>query len=69
MKGKSKTPKRTISRLPVKSTQTILPKLFKGMDFFEDVVKGKVNTKTFVYGGGEDQKRTEYEVKTWNSGA
>jgi len=49
----------------VKSTQTVLPKLFKGMDFFEDVANSKINTKTLIYGGSENQDRTKYKVRVW----
>lgn len=50
----------------IKSTQTILPKLFKGLDYFEKVVNSKVSRKTLVYGGSENQNRTHYDVRRWN---
>lgn len=51
----------------VKSTQTILPKLFQGMDFFEDIANGKVKKRTLIYGGSENQGRTKYDIKVWNN--
>lgn len=49
----------------IKSTQTILQKLFRNMDLFEKISGNKVLHKTLVYGGMEDQKRTKYTVKSW----
>jgi len=51
----------------VKSTQTILPKLFQGMDFFENIVNGKVSRRTLIYGGSENQDRTKYDIRTWGN--
>ena len=50
----------------VKSTQTILPKLFKGMDFFGDITNGMVKTRTLIYGGKENQDRTKYDIRAWD---
>lgn len=49
----------------IKSTQTILPKLFKGMDYFSEITKGKVKMRTLVYGGNDSHERTEYLVRRW----
>jgi len=49
----------------VKSTQTILPQLFSGLDRFSTIAKGQVKTQTLVYGGAESQSRTHYQVSTW----
>ena len=51
----------------MKSTQTILPKLFKGLDYFSDITKGKVNARTLVYGGLDNQDRTNYQVRAWDA--
>ena len=49
----------------IKSTQTILPKLFKNMDYFSELTKGKVKSRTLIYGGEEVQERTRYGVRGW----
>ncbi len=49
----------------VKSTRTVLPKLFKGLDYFEKLAGDKVQSKTLVYSGEEGQQRTEYKVRGW----
>jgi predicted AAA+ superfamily ATPase len=52
----------------IKSTQTILPKLFKGLDYFSGLAKGQVKACTLVYGGQDNQDRTNYLVRTWDGG-
>ena len=49
----------------VKSTRTVLPKLFKGLDYFEKLAGDKVQSKTLIYGGEEGQDRTAYRVRGW----
>jgi uncharacterized protein len=49
----------------IKSTQTILPKLLKGMDYFSDLAKGKVKSKTIIYGGQDAHDRSSFAVRTW----
>ena len=51
----------------VKSTQTILPALFKGMDYFSGLAAERVKVKTLIYGGQENQDRTNYKVRAWNN--
>ena len=51
----------------IKATQTILPKLFQGMDYFASITAGKTKTKTLIYGGEENQERTKYAVRTWDA--
>jgi len=50
----------------IKSTKTVLPKLFKNLDVFERWSGGKVNQKILVYGGTETQNRTHHLVCAWN---
>ena len=50
----------------IKSTQTIVPKLFKGMDFFENIVNGNVKHRTLIFGGDSNQDRTKYAIRSWN---
>lgn len=52
----------------VKSTQTVVPKLFKGMDFFNGIEGARVADKTLIYGGSDNQDRTEYRIRSWNLG-
>ena len=51
----------------IKATQTISTALFKEMDRFEEIAKPAQVNKTLVYGGDENQKRTNYEVLSWQN--
>jgi hypothetical protein len=51
-----------------KIIQTVLPKLFKGMDYFSEISQGKVKTKTLLYGGNDSHDRTNYRVRDWKGG-
>lgn len=51
----------------IKSSKTILPKMIKGLDYFDKITNGKVNSKTLLYGGNEDEKRTNFIVKSWKN--
>lgn len=52
----------------VKSTQTILPKLLSGMNYFSEIAGGKVKSRTVIYGGNDSHDRTDYRVRRWSEG-
>jgi predicted AAA+ superfamily ATPase len=49
----------------IKSTQTVLPALFKGLDYFSGLENVKIHSKNLIYGGLDTQYRTEYTVRGW----
>ncbi len=49
----------------MKSTTTIMSDLFKGLNYFEKIYPEKINEKTLVYAGLENQKRTGLNVISW----
>ncbi|TLV00436.1 ATP-binding protein [Dyadobacter luticola] len=51
----------------IKSTQTIMSEQFRGMNYFSEVAAGKVGKKTLIYGGKENQQRTQYTVIGWEN--
>ncbi len=51
----------------IKSTETITPAQFKGMDFFEGIAKPQASNKTLIYGGIQNQDRSNYTVLGWSS--
>lgn len=51
----------------IKSTQTILSKVFKGLDYFQNLVPDGIHSRTLIYGGDEDQNRTKYRVRGWRN--
>jgi uncharacterized protein len=53
--------------IEMKSTTTIMSDLFKGLNYFEKIYPQIVNSKTLLYGGLENQKRTGLEVISWKN--
>ncbi|MBB5438696.1 hypothetical protein HDC92_002377 [Pedobacter sp. AK017] len=51
----------------IKATQTISASLFKELDYFEGLTPNLVIKKNLIYGGGEDQSRTKYNVISWKN--
>ncbi len=51
----------------IKATQTISSGLFKEMDRFEAIAAPAQVSKTLIYGGNEDEKRTKYSVLGWKN--
>ncbi|HBK72510.1 MAG TPA: AAA family ATPase [Flavobacteriaceae bacterium] len=49
----------------IKSSTTILPKMIKGLDYFDKISNKKVKSKTLIYAGNENQNRTKFTVKSW----
>ncbi|GAB3936837.1 ATP-binding protein [Mucilaginibacter myungsuensis] len=51
----------------IKATQTVSNALFKNMDKFESIATPAEVSKTLIYGGSEDQRRTNYKVLGWKN--
>jgi len=51
----------------IKATQTITPALFKEMDLFANLVPSEQVNKTLIYGGTQNQDRTNYKVLGWQN--
>jgi len=51
----------------IKATQTISAGLFKEMDRFGEIAAPAEVDKTLIYGGGENEKRTKYDVLSWRN--
>lgn len=49
----------------IKSTRTVIPDLFKGLNYFSDLMKDDNLEKTLVYGGSENQQRKAGRVVSW----
>jgi len=50
----------------IKASSTIKPAFFKTMDDFEQI-SGETVKKTLLYGGDQNQNRTNYDVRGWDS--
>lgn len=46
----------------IKATQTVTPDLFKNMNKFEVTASSQKVEKTLIYGGSENQKRSQCKV-------
>ncbi len=57
----------TFDIFEIKASQTILSNQFKGLNFLQNIAPHAVSAKTLIYGGLENQSRTEYNVKSWRS--
>ncbi|QPH38153.1 ATP-binding protein [Pedobacter endophyticus] len=49
----------------VKATETVSSKLFKQMDKFEELASPEKVEKTLIYGGLQNQNRSNYTVSSW----
>lgn len=52
--------------IEIKSTKTILPKQFAGLDFLANIGGDVIRRKVLVYGGDSSQKRTHYQIWAWS---
>lgn len=55
----------TQKAIEFKATQTIMPNLFKGLNYYEKISEKIDLSKYLVYGGEESQKRTVATVVPW----
>lgn len=55
----------TQDAIEFKATQTIMPNLFKGLNYYEKISEKMHLSKYLVYGGNESQKRTSATVVPW----
>ena len=56
---------KSVEVLEIKATQTIMPDLFKGLNYFENLAEYDNLKKTLVYGGNEYQQRSAGSVVPW----
>lgn len=50
----------------IKASETILPPMFKGLEYFQRLDPNKINSKTLVHTGTFSQERTNAKVRSWN---
>jgi uncharacterized protein len=55
-----------LNLIEIKASQTILPEMFKGLTYFENLAHDLVKSKTLVHSGNFEQKRTAGNVLGWN---
>lgn len=52
--------------IEIKSTKTVTTDLFKEITYFENLAKDEIKSKSLVYAGDDNQKRTNVNVLSWN---
>jgi uncharacterized protein len=57
----------SLNIIEIKASATIFPKQFNEMEYFETVSKDKINSKTLIYAGLENEHRTVAEVEAWHN--
>jgi len=51
----------------VKSSKTIQSKMIKGLNYFDKLTDGNVVSKSLIYAGEINQKRTDFKIVSWNN--
>ncbi len=51
----------------IKSTQTVLPKLFSGLNYFSKIAEGLTVKKVLAYGGDTSYKRNDVDIRSWKN--
>lgn len=51
--------------IEIKATETVTTKLFESLDYFKALSGNFVSKNTLIYGGNQNQNRTNYTVKGW----
>lgn len=51
--------------IEIKATETVTTKLFESLDYFKALSGSFVSENTLIYGGNQNQNRTNYAVKGW----
>ncbi|MDP5141049.1 MAG: ATP-binding protein [Spirosomaceae bacterium] len=49
----------------IKASETIISKQLKGLNYFQEMAKESVLSKTVIYGGNESQQRSDFNVTAW----
>lgn len=49
----------------VKASETIISKQLRGLNYFQEVVKESILSKTVIYGGNKNQQRSDFSVMAW----
>ena len=53
--------------IEIKSTQTVQPRLIQGMEYFNKISNGRTKNQTLIYGGDDNQDRTNFKLKSWQT--
>ena len=51
----------------IKASETIMPNMFKGLEYFDKLAADRIASKTLVHTGTFNQYRTAARVQSWNN--
>lgn len=51
----------------IKASETIMPNMFKGLEYFDKLASNRIVSKTLVHTGTFNQHRTAARVQSWNN--
>jgi predicted AAA+ superfamily ATPase len=51
----------------IKASETIMPKMFNGLAYFDKLASDRIASKTLVHTGSFNQQRTAARVQSWNN--
>lgn len=51
----------------IKASETIMPNMFKGLEYFDKLASDRIASKTLVHTGSFNQQRTAARVQSWNN--
>ena len=56
-----------LNLVEIKSSETIMPDMFKGLTYLDNLLPGKISSKTLVHTGTANQNRTAAKVQSWKN--
>jgi predicted AAA+ superfamily ATPase len=56
-----------LNLVEIKASETIMPKMFKGLNYFEKFIPPQIESKTVVHTGSFSQNRTAGKVLSWKN--
>ncbi len=56
-----------INIVEIKASETIMPYMFKGLNYFESLKPDLINSKTLIHTGSFNQNRTDAAVRSWRA--
>lgn len=54
-----------LNLIEIKASTTIQGSMFKGLDYLADLAAKETVNRTLIYGGMQNQKRTDYDIVSW----
>ncbi len=56
-----------LNLVEIKATETIMPEMFRGLNYFEQLLPSQISSKTLVHTGSANQNRSAGKVQSWKN--